>query len=213
LSNYKGTLLFYLTMNGDGDATYNTITSYIRNTPTEYYTIPQKTMYHNLISLITSQRISFNVSRQLRKKLMDMHPTETTNYDPFVIAKLDLKEIGIGLAMACCIQEVTKIAQSKDDLHLSDVTGVKGIGAWTINALKIMHDLDSNVFLSEDAWIRQRLSQITKSSSNLTKAQCDKLTSKWDNKTKISLFLWRLQKTGADKIANGALIVAREDFL
>jgi DNA-3-methyladenine glycosylase II len=199
---------------------YDTIMRNIAATPKEYYSIPQKTMYHNAVSLVVSQRISFKASRQIRKKLYEKHGVQTdenikqTNYDPTIIQNLDLTEIGIGGKMAESIMEITSLAikKSNADIELTDISSIKGIGPWTINAIKILHQMDTNIFLSEDSWIRKRLSQIMGLPTVLTKNQLDKFTENWEHKTQISLFLWRLQNSGVDKMIR-CKSLTRDDFV
>ena len=89
---------------------------------------------------------------------------------------------------------------------------IKGIGNWTIKGLQIMNNLNDNVFLYEDYWIRQRLSELVKSIKILTQSECKNLYKNNNNLTNISKFLWRINKKGTSKILSG-LELTRDDFV
>jgi hypothetical protein len=214
-----------------------------------FYEIKRKTLYHDLLSLIISQRISFKVSRAIRKKLLDICYTHNKNkrnvrgveecdadslepdpvYDPNVIKDLDLKSYGISNPKVTkCIEHVTALALA-NNLSMNELKDIPGIGDWTYKGLLIMGHGDSStcsnsIFLSEDAWIRKRLSElvddprISKSivAANIlidrfTNYLLDTNNEKLD-KSKLSRFLWRIKDSGIQKIRNNSNL-SREDFL
>jgi 3-methyladenine DNA glycosylase/8-oxoguanine DNA glycosylase len=108
-------------------------------------------------------------------------------------------------------------------MELADVTvssieasKIKGIGPWTLKALKVIHEPDGDVFLVEDYYIRQRLSELKGLGKTCTASAAKKLareSTEWaGNLTMISNFLWRIKSSGIQKIIDCEPL-DRDDFL
>lgn len=180
----------------------------------KFWKIKDKTLYHNTISLITAQKIAFSKSREIRKNLYALNDNnDEYDYNLFnTFTKDQFKNCGIeNDNLIDCILNVTKLA-IKNDLTVDNIAKLKCIGDWTIKSLKILNKLDDELFLFEDYWIRQRLSELLQSKTILSQQECKKLTKTWTDKSKISRFLWRINKNGTHKIINNANL-ERTDFV
>lgn len=201
-----------------------------------WYQVKKNTLYHDLISLIISQRIAFNLGRQIRDKLRKEHEKvyQDGTYRPELVKMLDLKSFGISnLNMIDCINHVTK-KSGDSKLRLNEIRNISGIGDWTYKALIIMGHMssdgfqeDSDVFLKEDAWIRKRLAQLVYGKpKNISQKEADTLINDHTlindqkekvqkeplNKTQLSQFLWRIKESGISKICDNKRLL-REDFI
>lgn len=65
--------------------------------------------------------------------------------------------------------------------------------------------MDDDIFLSEDLWIRKRLSELVQSEHTLTPRECNEVVKHWCNLSNISRFLWRITEEGTRKFANNTL--------
>lgn len=191
----------------------NIINNYINKTD-KYWLIPQKSLFHNTISLLTSQKIKFSESRNIRKNLYKLNQYN----DEFSInifknlTNDDFLNCGLSSNIIEVIKKVIDL-ELNNILTIETLQNIKGIGIWTIKSLKIMNNLDDNVILYEDYWIRQRLSELVKSNKILTQSECKKLfTGSSTNLSEISKFLWRITKNGTHKIINN-LELSKNDFL
>lgn len=212
-------------------------------TDPSFYEIQKHTLYHDLLCLIISQRISFTVSRNIRKKLRDACKDNEGIYDPSTIKSLDLKSFGLSnTKILKCIDEVTNLA-IQEKLNMSTIKNIPGIGDWTYNGLIVMghrspdksydishcisHNISYDIFLYQDAWIRKRLSELLdtkltpRSANDLIDNMCGYMFSHNHvivDKSKVSRFLWRIKDTGIKKICNesflsGSINLTRDDFL
>lgn len=188
----------------------------------EYWTMPKKTLFHNTISLIISQKIPFHEGREIRQKLFSELGKYDIIYDEFKkISNNKLKEIGISETKINCIEIVIKLFEDcHDDDNINIITKlalVKGIGSWTIKSLYILSNLDeyNDIFLIEDYWIRKQIKILY----GLNKVPSEKEVREMDimkpwkgNQSNISRFLWRLKTEGAIAIINGVSL-ERHHFL
>jgi len=183
------------------------------NVTKDFWTLKPKTLFHNTISLLTSQKIKFSESRAIRKKLYELNENRE-EYCPKIFANLsfiNFKNCGLEDNIINCMFEVIELEKS-NKLTIENLENIKGIGPWTIKSLKIMNKLDDNVFLFEDYWIRQRLSEIVKSDKILTQSECKKYVNNYKNLSDVSRFLWRINKNGTRKILNNQEL-ERSDFV
>lgn len=183
------------------------------NVTKEYWTLKPKTLFHNAISLLTSQKIKFSESRAIRKKLYELNENRE-EYCPKIFSNLkfdNFKNCGLEDNIINSMFEVIGLEKS-NNLTIENLQKIKGVGPWTIKSLKIMNDLDDNVFLFEDYWIRQRLTEIAKSYKILTQSECKKYVINYKNLSDVSRFLWRINKSGTRKILNNQEL-CKEDFV
>jgi 3-methyladenine DNA glycosylase/8-oxoguanine DNA glycosylase len=178
----------------------------------EYWSLKEKSLFHNLISLITSQKIKFSQSREIRKKLYLLN-NGADEYCPKIFSNITLTEFKNCGLEPDIINVIISVIKLEDNLNLDTIKNIKGIGPWTMKALRIMN-YSSNEFLYEDYWIRQRLSEILSNSKILTQSECKKFIGqiKLNNLGEISKFLWRINRKGTKKfVLNEDL--SRDDFL
>ena len=174
----------------------------------EYWMIPQKSIFHDLISLIISQKISFEQGREIRKKLYDYVKGD---YTPELLSKISQSTwkntFQIDGLKFLCIQEIIR---HSNDL-LNNLNNIRGIGIWTKKAICIMHNLSNDIFLFEDYYIRKQLGKLL-DISHLSNNEANMLSKDWKNKTIISKFLWRIKDSGINKIKDDKKL-EKEDFL
>lgn len=186
----------------------------------EYWTMPKKTLFHNTISVIISQKITFHEGREIRQKLFEKLGKYDIVYDEFKKLGYDkLKEIGLSEDKIKCIDVVLKCFDKDiDDLAIiRKMASVKGIGPWTLKSLYILSNLEeyNNIFLIEDYWIRKQIKILY----GLNKVPTEKEIKKMDimkawknNESNVSRFLWRLKSDGASAILNN-ITLERHHFL
>ena len=184
---------------------YHTIRRYMRSTDSSWYEIPKKSLYHDLISLVISQGISFARARHIKKKLYEM--TGQDDWSCHTVASLDLSKLGLSRDKIATIKNITQHACN----NTLDIHSIPGIGPWTIKALLVLQNLDENIFLFEDKWIRARL-QIFETYASMTCHQAELLTKKWRHKSAISRFLWRIKLSGIEKMKQDVPL-DRADFV
>ena len=183
------------------------------NKTKEFWTLKPKTLFHNAISLLTSQKIKFSESRAIRKKLYELNENRE-EYCPKIFSVLkysNFKNCGLEDNIINCMFKVIELEKA-NNLTIDNLQQIKGIGPWTIKSLKIMNNLDDDIFLYEDYWIRQRLSELVKSDKILTQCECKKNMSGYKNLSNISKFLWRINKKGTHKILNNEEL-NKDDFV
>lgn len=188
------------------------ITEYMNKT-NKYWMLKPKSLFHNTISLLTSQKIKFSESRAIRKKLYELNENKD-EYCPNIFSNLtstNFKNCGLADNIIESMFKVIKL-EKNNALTITNLEEIKGIGPWTIKSLKIMNNLDDNIFLYEDYWIRQRVSELLKSEKILSQANCKKLFSNSQHLSDISRFLWRINSNGTIKMLNGEELI-KNDFI
>lgn len=191
----------------------------IANEVLPYITLKERSLFHNIISLVISQRVRFQVGRDIRNKLYELLLSDNITIKG--ISKLsdkELKKIGIEQYKIDIIRYIVMIYKPELSVVelLQQLCEIKGIGIWTIKSLKILNDLDNETFLSEDYYIRQRLSELVKSECILTSKECQEIASKyWDKRefTLVSKFLWRIKPEGINIILKEERKLEKHDFL
>lgn len=179
----------------------------------QFFTLPSKSLFHNLISLIISQKIRFSQSRKIRQQLYALLNTNEYTIDNLDSLSNDtLKSVGLSDDKINCIRSILKI----ENLTLDKISKIKGVGPWTLKALQILTDANDDLFLSEDYYIRQRFSELIQSNKILTTKQLDNYIVKFPNwigqKTVISRFFWRIKPEGIIHLLQ-TLTLTRDDFL
>jgi 3-methyladenine DNA glycosylase/8-oxoguanine DNA glycosylase len=181
-----------------------------------FWQIKQYSIYHNTISLIISQKVSFQIGRKIRQKLFDLvKENEFTKENIGVLTNTQLVDIGLCMPKINTIHEISKYTKViiDNDKYLDNIFKIKGIGIWTIKCLKILNLESSNIFLSEDLWIRKRVSELTKSKITLTQKQCDNVIFDLQiNKSILTKFLWRITPNGIIALQNN-IELTKDHFL
>lgn len=174
-----------------------------------YWTTPKKSLFHNTISLITSQQISFQKGREIRQKIYaKINSFEITHENLKKLSRDDFMNYGIDEKRVNTITELLKIK----NLTIEKISKLKGIGSWTIKSLKILND-EPNILLSEDYWIRKQMSKLINLPKVATIKEIENQTKNYEHdKSELTKFLWRIKDTGIDKIKENKELL-REDFL
>lgn len=188
------------------------ITDKILNNTKEFYKLKEYPIFHQAISLIISQKITFNKGREIRKKLFELTKESCFTKDNLGLLSYDqFKNIGLDDDKIKVIMNVIDIDCNDEEDFIVKISKTKGIGPWTIKSLKIMFDLDDE-FLFEDLWIRKRVSELFKKDNIMSQMECKNISDAIENKRIMSLFFWKIKPEGIKKILENEEL-KREDFV
>lgn len=176
----------------------------------ELYPIPQNTVLHTTINLIISQKIRFSSGRQIRQNVYQLINSKSDHGDHDQILREctydEWKTCGVPKAKIDTILEVCKVSP----LTFESLAKIKGVGPWTIKALMIMTGTGTsagreNVLLSEDLYIRKRISELCGLTSVLSSKDVENISKKycWTNLTQVSKFFWRIKPEGITTLLDG----------
>jgi 3-methyladenine DNA glycosylase/8-oxoguanine DNA glycosylase len=178
----------------------------------QYWNIHQtKNIFHQTVSLVISQKISFAKSRRARQILYDLikPDQEFTSKNLSKIDKSQWLKIGIAESQYASIQNLIKLDQNNYDNKewIEQISKIKGIGPWTIKGLKIMFNIEPDLFLFEDYWIRSRMTELVSTEIKpicMSSSNANILSSHWKGyRTLVSLFFWRIKPEGISALKNG----------
>jgi 3-methyladenine DNA glycosylase/8-oxoguanine DNA glycosylase len=171
-----------------------------------FYFYESKGLYHELISLIISQRISFKKSRDIRMKIYEKIGSYVFTKDK--LFSINLIETGLD------VDKIHLIRNINENVSFNDLKAIPGIGIWTIKSLKAKLLLDDDIFLSEDFYIRTHLKILFKLDKVPIISEANKLIKgRWEGyKTHVSLFLWRLRHESTDKLIQNQELT-QQDFI
>lgn len=185
------------------------LTNEILEQTKQFWKINEHTIFHNTISLVISQKVSFNIGRNIRIKLFELiGSSEFTKDNISQLSDCEMQNIGLDKNKIILVKLIIRINKKNNLEFLNELLNLKGIGKWTIKALQILNLNDSNIFLSEDLWIRKRLSELIGIKSVLTIKDCDNLVN-FDckiNKSNLTRFLWRIKPEGIIALKNKQLL-------
>lgn len=193
----------------------NLITNELLEQTKQFWKINKHTIFHNAISLVISQQVSFKVGRSVRTKLfMLINSSEITHENMSQLNNNDLEKIGLNQNKVNLIRFILNIKFVNDLDFVNELAKLKGIGVWTIKALQILNLENLNVFLSEDLWIRKRLSELANAKQILTIKECNNFINIYCmiNKSNFSNFLWRVRPEGIVALKNNQTLT-RDHFL
>lgn len=182
----------------------------LKETNSEFYKLQKHSLYHDVISLVISQRIPFKRSKEIRQKLGKI----CFPFTAIEMQNIDFSTVGLtNKNIIECIKQITTL-ELQSNLNINTIKDIKGIGKWTYKALQIMGYEKVNLFLKEDAWIRKRLTQIVYGQiKTISMKEAQQLVEQENcNLTQLSLFLWRIKDCGVVKIKNGEKLT-RDNFL
>jgi 3-methyladenine DNA glycosylase/8-oxoguanine DNA glycosylase len=186
----------------------NLLTNEILDQTKLFWSIKTHAIYHNAISLVISQKVSFKVGRSIRTKLFSLIGlSEFTKDNIKQLTESEMLNVGLDKNKIILINAITKLNDSDNLIFINEISKLKGIGIWTIKALKILNLDDSDIFLAEDLWIRKRLSELMNHKTTLTIQECNNLSNTIKiNKTHISKFLWRIKPEGIIALKNKQIL-------
>jgi 3-methyladenine DNA glycosylase/8-oxoguanine DNA glycosylase len=206
----------------------------------QWWLQPTRSLLHNSISCIISMRIPFQKSKEIRQKIYNSIGKEgkiEITKENFTFKDKTLLEYGLSKDQIRIIKEILSIVNKKSEnkeqlitesclatsgrdksnkldlLTIKDLTKIKGIGVWTIKAVKILMNEDPDVSLEQDYYVRKILSRLYGYQKVITETEARKILQTWNgNRSQISYFLWRLKETAIEKILENQKL-ERHDFL
>lgn len=165
-----------------------------------YWKQPERSLLHNAISCVISMRIPFKKSREIRKKIYTSIGKEgkiELTRDNFKFKDKTLLSYGLSNEQVRIIREIL----NNDIKTIKDLTKIKGIGIWTIKAIKILMNIDSDISLEQDYYIRNNLTLLYGYKKVMTETEAKKILQTWKgNRSQICYMLWRIKKEGIEKI-------------
>ena len=142
------------------------------------FPVDDRGFYHNMMSLIISQRIRFSRGRKIREKIYKILNEYTLDR---IIELTEKQRKTIGLSdEKWIIINLFHISIREGKTNFNDI---KGIGEWTINCSLIMSGDYSCGFIVGDLAVRKKLAELLKL-PKLTLADTKKLVSSWPHTIK-----------------------------
>ena len=183
------------------------------NKTKEFYQQPSKSLFHNTISLIISQKISFSKSRTIRKKIYEEFTSSEMTYDNIKnLSKKQLLDFGLQEFQYDIIQRIINLGPN---LVYDDIIKVKGIGEWTKKSL-LLYAGNDDILLVEDYWIRQRIKNLfdlkTVPDKITAMSLINNIIKNKISKSLMTKFLWRIKPESVDKIKNDVEL-DKNDFI
>lgn len=165
-----------------------------------YWRQPERSLIHNAISCVISMRIPFKKSREIRQKIYTSIGKEgkvEITKDNFKFKDKTLISYGLSNEQVRIIREIL----NNDINTIKDLTKIKGIGIWTLKAIKILMNVDPDISLEQDYYIRNNLTLLYGYKKVMTETETKKILQTWKGyRTQISYMLWRLKPEGILKI-------------
>lgn len=131
----------------------------------ELFPVDKRGFYHNMISLIISQRVRFTVGRAIRRRIYALQNTnsldrvtELTETER-VKVKLPPNKWEVIMAFHDKWTEAEAAGGNVDPVYYSTI---KGIGPWTVQCAKIMAGDYSTRFITTDLAVRKWVSSFLK---------------------------------------------------
>lgn len=182
-----------------------------------WWELPRKTQFHHILSQYITKMVRFSVSRKIRSNLYALlgDPYSQSLFNAILRDNVQcLLSCGLNNEQIDTLRIISNLVDEKDclDNNLERISGIVGVGAWTLKSIRLILDSDSDIFLYEDSYIRSRLAELYGVSS-LTPTKAKQIGLEWTHRqTDLSKFLWRIKKSGTDKIRRNAEL-ERDDFL
>ncbi len=205
-----------------------------------WWQLPVKTTFHHVVSQVVTQMVAFSISRKIRASLYTLlgDPYDQSKFDACSDEELR-EQAGLQLKQIQLLRNVSDYlhrengSEAKTNIGALTVHGdhqhlvarnsprvvlglsaLKGIGPWTVKSCLLMLRLDDDdLFLSEDAYIRARLSELLSCSRPLTRTKAAELAKQWSpRQSTVSRFLWRVKPGGVVKLKSN-IPLTRQDFL
>jgi len=175
-----------------------------------YYKQPINPIFHVACGCVCSQQIAFNIGRNIRSSLYKLCGFPLTRE---AIINNDLSQIKhLTDSRIELIKKMANINDNRPNIEiLDDYISLKGFGKWSYGAISILLDINDNINLSSDAYIRKNL--IIYTGTKMTEKDCFNYISKSENnQTKICYLLWRIKPTSVKKVINNEMLT-KEDFV
>lgn len=165
----------------------------------DHYVFPDRSLTHNTILMIVASRLNNTKSEEIKKKLYSSIGKEgkiELTRENFKFKDKTLLSYGLSHEQIKLIREVLEMKE----ITIKNLTKIKGIGIWTIKALKVITNED-NICFEQDYNVRNNLGLLYGYDKLVSESEVKKILSSWNgNRTIISYFLWRLKKEAIVKI-------------
>lgn len=183
--------------------------------------IPSYSVYHDTISLIISQQISFRKSREIRRNMFEMLISEnlpkfTYEFINFKLSSL-YKQLGISDSKYQTMRSIPNVPDVKFTVqelenYIAYISNIKGIGNWTCNALRVINRVP-NSYLSDDSYIQTNIKNLL-GIENLGKSEVEYIVNTFFSRHRLefTILFWRIKKESIDKMKNFREI-SQDDFL
>lgn len=170
---------------------------------------PQMGSFHHLVSLVTSQQVSFDVGRQIQ---YDLTSVAGRPLNPDLILSTDLSKIkNLTSARIFTIRSLAMASKTQDNI-IEYARNIKGIGPWTVKGAYILTETSHTESLFEDSYIKKRLGEIVGFEMNRKNAKMWFEIVPENYQSIVSYFLWRIKPSGTEKIRLKQQLT-RDDFL
>ena len=175
-----------------------------------YYRQSINPIFHVSCGCVCGQQVAFNVGRNIRSSLFKLCGFPLTRE---AIINNDLTQIkNLTDSRIELIKNMANIDDNRPNIEiLNDYSNLKGFGKWSVGAVSILLDINDDINLSSDAYIRKNLSIYT--GLKMNEKDCFNYISKAENnQSKICYLLWRIKPTSIKKLNNNE-ILTKEDFV
>jgi len=175
-----------------------------------FYKQPTYPIFHIACGCVCGQQVAFNVGRNIRSDIYKLCGFPLTRQS---ILNNDLTQIkNLTISRIELIKNMANIDDTRSNIDiLNDYFKLKGFGNWTYGAISILLEIDDNVNLTTDAYIRKNISIYN--GIKMTQKDCFNYISKAENnQSKICYLLWRIKPTSINKMLNDQ-ILTKDDFV
>jgi 3-methyladenine DNA glycosylase/8-oxoguanine DNA glycosylase len=175
-----------------------------------YYKQPINPIFHVACGCICGQQVAFNIGRNIRSSLYKLCGFPLTRES---ILSNDLSQIkNLTNSRIELIRNMANVDDNRSNIEiLNDYNNLNGFGKWTVNAVSILLNINDNINLSSDAYIRKNLKLYTE--LKMTEKDCFNYISKAENnQTKVCYLLWRIKPLSINKLKNND-ILTKDDFV
>jgi len=209
---------------------YDPFTVYLNNeiySTFHHWNITRYSLFHELISLIISQKIRFKIGRNIRRNLyiklnlainQSMFPQHLRAFSDKDYREICMPEDKIEI-IKCILANVPDDFWNINyyihhEIIFNTLQKIPGIGPWTISSLKIKltPKIYPNILLTSDKWISDRLNELRPEFQKSIRNANPYLLSNGISLSEVSLFLWRLTTNSVHKLNNG-IKLDKKDFL
>jgi DNA-3-methyladenine glycosylase II len=167
---------------------------------------PRNNMYYNLLEAIVSQQLSVKAADTIFRRFLDLFP-ENYPHPHLLLSVVDaeLRTAGLSFQKAGYLKNVAAFAKENDlENHpwhtLTDeeiirfLTGIKGVGKWTVQMLLMFTLGRPDVLPTDDLGIQQamiKLYGINEPNVRLLTARMHQLAAPWQpHRTLVCRYLW-----------------------
>lgn len=174
-----------------------------------YYKQKINGIFHTACGCVVGQQVTFNVGRNIRKNLYELYGFPLNRE---LILNADLSQIkNLSDNRILLLKQMAKIDDNRNHADvLNDYSNLKYFGKWTFGAVSILMDLDDNINLASDTYIRKNLALYTNQSKMSEKEAFDYISKAEYEQTRICYLLWRIKPSSISKINNNVELTVND---